>query len=77
MSRCRNESAMSANTELSVRDACATMSRSTLPYSSTSRQKYLASPISTMPSALASVMCPHVAHTSRPRRLASATPDWR
>ena len=74
MRRCRNESAMSANTELSVREACATMSRSTLPYSSTSRQRYRVSPISTMPSALASVMSAHVSHTSSPRRLASVAP---
>ena len=39
MSRCKKLSAMSANTELAVREACATMSRSTLPYSSTSRHR--------------------------------------
>ena len=50
---------MSTNSELELCDASATTSRSSLPWSRTSRQKNLAWPTSTIPRALASVSSPH------------------
>ncbi len=73
--RCRNDSAMCANSVLDGCPTCATRSRSTLPYSTTSRQRNASSPASTKPrGASEGVAAPQAFHALAAVRAGSRVP---